>query len=1141
MPSSILSYDVFLSYAHADAAPAKTLDVLLRAHRLRTFFDRRELRAGVRWITALEEAIESSAAVAILIGQYGLGNTQQYERELALVRQTQDRDFPVVPVLLPGCEQPPAGFLELLTWVDLRDGIGIDDRPGGLQSLLAAIRREPVASAEIRDSICPYMGLEPFREEDAAFFCGRDETTENLVAQVHEHPFIAIVGRSGSGKSSLVFAGLLPALRRQRDTTVWDVVTLRPTTRPLHALAQVFNPQPPAVGVFAKQELLDNEVDALRSGSPGKLAPVIAHRLDRSAEKSDRLLIYVDQWEELYSMGPGPEATSEQRGLHTQDVERFIALLLEAASDPRARTSVVLTVRADFYGPLIANSALSALLPRQQVNIEPMSREGLRDTIVTPAKKVGLSFDPPELVTQILEDAGDDEGTLPLLEYALKETWLNREGDRLTADGYSKAGRVQGAIQATAERTYKALTADEQIAARRLFLGLVRPGEGREDTRARMAMPDDSTLLAVAAKFTDLKARLLVAGWESLPPVPGPPLPSITASADIPGGRATLEVAHEALIRNWSTLRSWLDANRDKMRTRAVILQQQKDWETNNRSDDLLLSSGFHLERARNLMNDPGDVPVADIARFINDSVEKEERRLADERQKALAAEREKFRLEAWQNRVELARRKQQPGDILVLTEEAPNSRLEFEALRVAARALLQLNRPHYALSVIEQARQLDTDDIEVRQLEGIALSRAERYAEAREVLRRAEGPVDGETLGLLARTWKDEWMRIWNGHPQRKVDALAAARDTAVTLQSAASAYADAFRAAPGDHYPGINALILGRLWEHVTGRTSRLPLELIGAGVSWTASAAIGRNKDYWALVTRAELAMIENRKGDALDDYSEAAAIAGDQFALDSSRQQLDFLGELKFRSEIVAEVAAVIDRAQEQLRALPGSSLEQQAEPAHVVVFNGYRIDDPMVRGEGKEKLPLFPPVKIEAAAAHIRAALDEVGAGADDLGLCGGAAGGDLLFAEACLERGMRVGLHLARNENEFLAESVADPDRRWDENEFLAESVTFADPDRRWEQSFMRVKENPRTKVLAMPEELGPTPVGVSAHYRCNRWILYTALSHGLSRASLIALWDGEPDDGPEGPQNMVELVRKLTGRQPLIIDLATL
>ena len=245
--------------------------------------------------------------------------------------------------------------------------------------------------------------------------------------------------------------------------------------------------------------------------------------------------------------------------------------------------------------------------------------------------------------------------------------------------------------------------------------------------------------------------------------------------------------------------------------------------------------------------------------------------------------------------------------------------------------------------------------------------------------------------------------------------------------------------------------------------------------------------------------------------------------DWFALDSSRQQLDFLGELKFHSEIVAGASAAIDRAEQQLRALTGRP-EQQVEPAHVVVFSGHMIDDSKVRGEGKEKPPRFPPAKIESAAARIRAALDEVGAGAGDLGLCGGASGGDLLFAEACLERGMRVELRLARSENEV-----------------LAESVTFADPERRWEQSFMRVKENPETKTLVMPEELGPAPKGVSVHDRCNRWILYSALSQGLSRASFITLWNGEPGDGPGGTQNMVEHVRKLTGQQPIIIDPATL
>ena len=471
-----------------------------------------------------------------------------------------------------------------------------------------------------------------------------------------------------------------------------------------------------------------------------------------------------------------------------------------------------------------------------------------------------------------------------------------------------------------------------------------------------------------------------------------------------------------------------------------------------------------------------------------------------------------------------MARRKQRPGDILVLAEETPNTVLEFEALRTAARALLRLNRPRYALSVIEQARQLDPDDVKARQIEGIALGRAKRYAEARETLRRlADERKDGETLGLLARTWKDEWTQIWNAHPQRKLDPLVSARDTAATLQSAASAYVEAFRAAPGEYYPGINALTLGRLWEHVTGRQSRLPLTLVAAGIAWSAAAAIERDEDYWALATRAELALIENRKDDAIDDYSEAVALAvanRDWFALDSSSQQLDFLGELKFHSEIVAEAAAVIDRAEQQLRSLLGSRPEQRVEPAHVVVFSGHMIDDPRVRGEGKEKPPRFPPAKIEAAAARIRAALDEVGAGAGDLGLCGGASGGDLLFAEACLERGMRVELRLARAENEF-----------------LAESVTFADPDHRWEHSFTRVKEEPRHH---RSHHAGGAWSRAQGRQRPRPLQSVDPLYGVVPRApeaSFITLWNGEPGDGPGGTQNMVELVRKLTGRQPIIID----
>jgi energy-coupling factor transporter ATP-binding protein EcfA2 len=375
-------FDVFLSYARSDGAAATELNGWLRKQGLRTFFDRSELRPGLRWIPALEDAIARSDAVAILVGCHGIGNTQQYERELALVQQTRDNGFPVIPVLMPGCENPPTGFLQLQTWIDLSHGDSVLPQTDSLEALRGAIHRQPVPPSSIRAEICPYRGLEPFRQEDAAFFCGRNNAIRDLVSQVQTHSFVAVVGPSGSGKSSLVFAGLLPALRQQHQTTVWDVVSFRPEKWPLSALAAAFVTVPENSGPAAIDTILETEAAAYRTGDVGKLGRMVARRLDAMPEKPDRLLIYVDQWEELYAMAPAAEE-AEQCQQHSGDVERFIELLFAAASGSRSRATVVLTVRADFYAPLIRQTLLSTLLPRQQVNIPPMESSDLRSARAT--------------------------------------------------------------------------------------------------------------------------------------------------------------------------------------------------------------------------------------------------------------------------------------------------------------------------------------------------------------------------------------------------------------------------------------------------------------------------------------------------------------------------------------------------------------------------------------------------------------------------------------------------------------------------------------------------------------------------------------------------------------------------------------
>jgi tetratricopeptide (TPR) repeat protein len=608
---SVAAYDVFVSYAQSDGAGAAELNHWLRAQGLRTFFDRSELKPGLRWISALEDAIGHSNAVIILVGARGFGNFQQYERELALARQTRDQAFPVIPVLMPGCQSPLTGFLQLLTWVDLSRGDSVLQQTKTLEILREALERQTVSGSPIRSLVCPYKGLEPFREEDAAFFCGRDEAIRELVGQVQKHSFVAVLGPSGTGKSSLVFAGLLPELRQQRQTTMWDVVSFRPGESPLRALAHAFGATPENAGPAAIDSYLEGEAAAYRTGDPDKLFRIVNDRLNAAPEKPDRLLIYVDQWEELYAMAPRPEEKNRFRQ-HAEDVEKFIALLLAAASRPHSRTSVVITARADFYAPLIRNPLLSALLPRQQVNIPPMSESDLRSAIETPARKAQLFFAPPALVDQILNDVGRQEGRLPLLQFALKETWAQRTGDQLTAEAYTAVGGVTGAIQKTAQDAYNRLNPNQQEAARRLFLRLVTPGEGQEDTRARSLIPDDPQQREIIDLFANPKTRLLVTDRAALK----------TEGAT----GATVEVAHEALIRRWSTLRAWVDGNREKLRARTSILRAKTEWEEHSQHEGYLLDPGVQLERARALIKAPGDVAIDDIRVYIQRSIDKEER-----------------------------------------------------------------------------------------------------------------------------------------------------------------------------------------------------------------------------------------------------------------------------------------------------------------------------------------------------------------------------------------------------------------------------------------------------------------------------------------------------------------------------------
>jgi hypothetical protein len=286
--------DAFISYNTADSAAVRRIVDGLRQRDLSLFLDYLDLIPGRAWPGALDEFLGRCGAVAVMLGPNGMGPWQQREHYLALDRQARDKAFSVIPVILPDAD-PALGFLSLNTWVDLRTGV---DDPDALDLLAAAIRGEPPAalveqSRRALAAVCPYRGLEVFREEDAAFFFGREAFTDTLEQAVARQPLVAVVGRSGSGKSSVVRAGLVPRLRRPGGDTVWEVVTLVPGRQPLQALAGALMP-------LLEQQL--SETDRLvevnkqvRHLLDGDLQlHQVVDRVLKQQQGTDRLLLVVD-------------------------------------------------------------------------------------------------------------------------------------------------------------------------------------------------------------------------------------------------------------------------------------------------------------------------------------------------------------------------------------------------------------------------------------------------------------------------------------------------------------------------------------------------------------------------------------------------------------------------------------------------------------------------------------------------------------------------------------------------------------------------------------------------------------------------------------------------------------------------------
>ncbi|HET8916547.1 MAG TPA: TRAFs-binding domain-containing protein [Candidatus Binatia bacterium] len=460
----------------------------------------------------------------------------------------------------------------------------------------------------------------------------------------------------------------------------------------------------------------------------------------------------------------------------------------------------------------------------------------------------------------------------------------------------------------------------------------------------------------------------------------------------------------------------------------------------------------------------------------------------------------------SWAMRIEVARKGNRPGDILVFAEEAPNIGLRVEAYRSAGNGLRSLGQFALALDQYEKALALAPDDLESRRQKGLLLGRLKQSDAAKEWLQNLvkEVPDDAESWALLGRVEKDSWISGWraDGKTVEQMQEDAAADDA--VLQETINSYAKGFRKDPSHYYSGINAVALMHLLSHLTGKEENLEVrkEMEG-GVRWAVRGALEKDsRDYWARATLAELEGLSNKKEVVDAALKSAVAVADrDWFKLNSSREQLLLYKDLGFRPVEVQAHLEIIDRA--LARAIRP---EARWAPRQVFLFSGHMIDAP------DRKDPRFPPDKEPIAAKAIADRLDALGAGAEDLAICSGACGGDLLFAEACLARGLRLELRIP-----------------FDEPTFLRNSVAFAPGN--WTDRFYQVKGNPNTKLLVMPDELGPTPKEANPYARDNLWQLHAALSWGPDKVRFVCLWNRKGGDGPGGTGHMYETVQKYSGR----------
>lgn len=408
-------------------------------------------------------------------------------------------------------------------------------------------------------SPCPYRGLFHFGPNDSDVFFGRNKFITDLFKIIQTRKFTTVIGASGSGKSSVVLAGLVPKLQQEGH---WKFTHFRPGSDPFHSLASALVPLYTSElddtdQILQARKLADYLMDATISLSD-VLATIQKNHINY------KILLIADQFEELYT-----ECIDNEIRRHFLNC--LITNFQPSSTGILSSAVLITTLRTSFLGSALSYPPFADILQNSDIKLGTMNRSDLLQVIENPAKLLGVEFE-EGLIERILDDVEDEPGNLPLLEFALTELWAKQIGKKMTHEAYEAIGKVKGAIADYADEKYNNLTVDDKKRAQRIFIQLVSPSNSSVDTRRlanRIELGEENWDLVIRRNGL-ADNRLVITNRNNF-------------------NQETVEVVHEALIKNWGKLSQWMETNREFRAWQERLRTDVYQWQKSAEDEDALL------------------------------------------------------------------------------------------------------------------------------------------------------------------------------------------------------------------------------------------------------------------------------------------------------------------------------------------------------------------------------------------------------------------------------------------------------------------------------------------------------------------------------------------------------------------------